>query len=148
MKSFSGFIKPFYFSKISWCTRFTCSDRFYRNEGLEHHIFNFDKHLISLQSIFWNSGFQRLMESSALGVSAETKDDAPTRNEYIQKKQRTDASKVTNPWLMGIFCSKDMFEIVWGLHSFFTLLREAPSLVDRLYDTGLASRLLSAQMKL
>jgi hypothetical protein len=49
------------------------------------------------------------MDSSALAVSAETKDDALTENEYMQKKQRTDASKVTNPWLMGIFCSKDMF---------------------------------------
>jgi hypothetical protein len=61
------------------------------------------------------------MESSALGVSAETKDDALTGNEYMQKKkQRTDASKVTNPWLMGIFTSKDMFLRVC----------EAPSLVD------------------
>ena len=50
------------------------------------------------------------MDSSALAVSAETKDDALTGNEYMQKKkQRTDASKVTNPWLMGIFSSKDMF---------------------------------------
>ena len=126
MKSFSGFIKPFYFSKISWCTRFTYSDRFYRNEGLEHHIFNFDKHLIWLQSIFWNSGFQRLMESSALGVSAETKDDALNGNEYMQKKQRTDASKVTNPWLMGIFCSKDMFLRVWEMHTFLRTLAKLP----------------------
>ena len=49
------------------------------------------------------------MESSALGVSAETKDDALNGNEYMQKKQRTDASEVTNPWLMAILCSKDMF---------------------------------------
>ena len=49
------------------------------------------------------------MDSSALEVYVETKDDALTGNEYMQKKKRTDASKVTNPWLMGIFCSKDMF---------------------------------------
>ena len=49
------------------------------------------------------------METTALGVSAETKDDALTGNEYVPKKLRTDASKVTNPWLMGIFSSKYMF---------------------------------------
>ncbi len=49
------------------------------------------------------------MDSSALGVSAETKDDALPENEYVQKKkQRIDASEVTNPWLMGIFSSKYM----------------------------------------
>ena len=48
------------------------------------------------------------METTALGVSAETKDDALTGNEYMQKKQRIDASEVTNPWLMGIFSSKYM----------------------------------------
>jgi hypothetical protein len=48
------------------------------------------------------------MDSPALAVSAETKDDALTENEYMQKKQRIDASMVTNPWLMGIFCSKYM----------------------------------------
>ena len=126
MKSFSGFIKPFYFSKISWCTRFTCSDRFYHDEGLKHHIFNFDKHLISLQTIFSILGFQRLMDSSPLEVSAETKDDALTRNEYIQKKQRTDASKVTNPWLMGIFCSKDKLWTVWEFHTFLRTLTKFP----------------------
>ena len=52
------------------------------------------------------------MDSSALEVSAEVNNDSNTGNEYMQKKQRTDASEVTNPWLMRIFCSKDMFEIV------------------------------------
>jgi hypothetical protein len=126
MKSFSGFIKPFYFSKISWCTRFTCSDRFCHDEGLKHHIFNFDKHLISFQSIFWNLGFERLMHSSALEVSAESKDDALTGNEYMQKKQRTDASKVTNPWLMGLFSSKYMCFGVWELNSFLHTLAKLP----------------------
>ena len=108
MKSFSGFIKPFYFSKKSLCTSFTCSDIFCHDEGLKNHTFNFDKHLISFQSIFWNLGFERFMHSSALGVSAETKDDALTENEYMPKILRIDASKVTNPWLMGIFSSKYM----------------------------------------
>ena len=81
---------------------------FYHDEGLKHHIFNFDKHLISLQTIFSILGFQRLMDSSALGISAETKDDALTENEYMPKKLRIDASKVTNPWSMGIFSSKYM----------------------------------------
>ena len=49
------------------------------------------------------------MDSSALEDSAETNNDAHTGNEYMQKKQRTDASEVTNPWLMAILCSKDMF---------------------------------------
>ena len=89
-------------------TRFACSDRFYRQEGFEHHIFNFDNYLISFQSIFWNLGFGRFMHSSALGVSAETKDDALTENEYMPKKLRIDASKVANPWSMGIFSSKYM----------------------------------------
>jgi hypothetical protein len=52
------------------------------------------------------------MASPALEVSAEINKDAHTGNECMNKKQRTDASEVTNPWLMGIFCSKDMFEIV------------------------------------
>jgi hypothetical protein len=66
------------------------------------------------------------METTSLGVSAETKDNALTGNEYMQKKQRTDASKVTNPWLMGIFCSKDMFLRVCGLHSFLHTLAKLP----------------------
>ena len=79
-EGFSGFIKPFYFSKISWCTKFTCSDRFYHDEELKHDFFMFDKLLTSFHSIFWNKGFQRFMETTALGVSAETKDDALTGN--------------------------------------------------------------------
>ncbi len=74
----------------------------------------------------WNKGFQRFMETTALGVSAETKDNALTGIEYMQKKQRTDASKVTNPWLMGIFCSKDMFLRVWELHTFLRTLAKLP----------------------
>ena len=49
------------------------------------------------------------MDSSALEVYAQTNNDAHTGDEYMLKKQRTDASEVTNLWLMGISCSKDMF---------------------------------------
>ena len=66
------------------------------------------------------------MQSSALGDSAETKDNALTGNEYMQKKQRTDASKVTNPWLMGIFSSKYMFLRVRELHTFLHTLAKLP----------------------
>jgi hypothetical protein len=66
--------------------------------------------------------FQRLMDSSAVGVSAETNDDALNVNENIQKKQRTVASEVTICWLMGIFCSKDMLLRVRELHSFLRTL--------------------------
>ena len=52
------------------------------------------------------------MASPALEVSAEINNDAHTGNEYMKKKQRTDASEVTNSLLMGIFCSKDKFERV------------------------------------
>jgi len=60
----------------------------------------------------FNKGFQRFMDSSALEVYAQTNNDAHTGDEYMLKKQRTDASEVTNPWLVRIFCSKDMFERV------------------------------------
>ena len=103
-------------------TKFTCSDRSYHDEWFKHHICIFDKHLTSFHSIFWNTGFQRLMDSSALEDSGETNNDAHTGNEYMQKKQRTDASEVTNPWLMRIFCSENMFDRVWGLHSFLHTL--------------------------
>jgi hypothetical protein len=49
------------------------------------------------------------MDSTALEVNAEAKINARTGNEYTKKKQKTDASEVTNPGLMRIFCSKDMF---------------------------------------
>ena len=49
------------------------------------------------------------MDSTALEVSAEANNDAHTGNEYMHRKQIIDASKVTNPWLMRIFSSKDMF---------------------------------------
>jgi hypothetical protein len=49
------------------------------------------------------------MDSSALEDSAETNNNAFSGNEYTQKKQRTDASEVTNPWLMRVFFSKDSF---------------------------------------
>ena len=52
------------------------------------------------------------MDSSALEDSAETNNDAHTGNEYMQKKQRTDASEVANLFFMGIFSSKVMFERV------------------------------------
>jgi hypothetical protein len=57
----------------------------------------FDKHLTSFHSIFLNTGFQRLMDSPALEVYAETNNEAHNGNECMQKKQRTDASEVTNP---------------------------------------------------
>jgi len=107
-----------YFSKISLRTKFICSDRSYHDEWFENHICKFDKHLTLFHSIFWNTGFQRLMDSPALGVSAETNDDALTGNENMQKKQRTDALEVTNPWLMGILCSKVMWLGVWGFNTF------------------------------
>jgi len=66
------------------------------------------------------------MDSSALEVYAQTNNDAHTGDECIQKEQRTDASEVTNPWLMVIFCSKDMFERVRGLHSFLRTLEKLP----------------------
>ena len=43
------------------------------------------------------------MDTPALEVSAETNHNAHTGNEYTQKKQRTEASEVTDSWLMGIF---------------------------------------------
>ena len=52
------------------------------------------------------------MDSPALEVSAEINIDAHNGSEYMKIKQRTDASEVTNSWLMGIFSSKDMFERV------------------------------------
>ncbi len=52
------------------------------------------------------------MESPALEVYTETNNGAHTGNEYMNKKQRTDASEVTNLFFMGIFCSKDMFDRV------------------------------------
>ncbi len=49
------------------------------------------------------------MDSRALEVNGETNNDAHTGNEYTQRKLKTGASEVTNPWLMRIFYSKDMF---------------------------------------
>ena len=86
----------------------------------------FDKHLTSFHSILWNTGFQRLMDSSALEVYAQTNNNAHTGDEYMLKKQRTDASEVTNLWLMGISCSKDMFVWVWELHTFLRTLVKLP----------------------
>ena len=86
----------------------------------------FDKYLSSFQSIIRNTGFQRLMDSSAPEDSAESNNDAHNGNEYTQKKQRTNASEVTNPWLMGIFCSKDMFVRVWGFLSFLCTPAKLP----------------------
>ena len=79
------------------------------------------------------------MDSSALEDSAETNNDAHTGNEYMQKKQRTDASEVTNPWLMGICCWKDMCVGVVRLYTFLTHSRKAPSRVDRVQYTDLAA---------
>jgi hypothetical protein len=53
-----------------------------------------------------------LMDSSALEVYSETNHNVQTGNEYTQRKLRTDASEVTNPWLLRIFISKDSFERV------------------------------------
>jgi len=123
---FCRLIGLLYFSKTSRWTRSTCSDRFYHGEEFEHHICKFDKHLLSFQSIFWNTGFQLLMDSYAFEVPAEIDNDSNTGNEYMKKKQRNDASEVTNPWFMGIFCSKDMFERVEGFTLFLRTREKLP----------------------
>ncbi len=82
---------------------------FIEEEGFEHHIFNFDNYLISFQSIFWNLGFERLMQSSALGDSAETKDNALTGNEYMQKKTKDRRFQGNQSLAHGNICSKYMF---------------------------------------
>ena len=78
------------------------------------------------------------MESSALGVSAETKDDALTGNEYMQKKTE-DRRFQGNQSLAH---ENILFEIcVFGsvrVAHFFTHSHEASSLVGRLSDTGLS----------
>ena len=66
------------------------------------------------------------MDSVALEVFAETDNDAYTGYEYMQKKQRTDAAEVTNPWLMGIFCSKDVCVGVVRVAHFFRTLEKLP----------------------
>ena len=123
---FCRFDWVFILSKIFCRTKFTCSDRFYHDELFEHHVCIFDKHLTSFHSILWNTGFQRLMDSSALEVYAQTNNNAHTGYEYMLKKQRSDASEVTNLCLMGISCSKDMFVWVWELHTFLRTLVKLP----------------------
>ena len=66
------------------------------------------------------------MDSSALEVYADINNDAHTGNEYMKKKQRTDASEVTNPWLMAILCLKDMFVRVREFHTFLRTLAKLP----------------------
>ena len=104
--------------------------------------------MISFQSIFWNLGFERLMHSSALAVSAETKDDALTENEYMQKKTEDRRFQGNQSLAHGnILFERYVFESL-RVVLFFTHSREAPSLVGRLSDTGLPARLRSAQIKL
>ena len=123
---FLSFWLSFIFSKVFFQTKFTCSDRSYHDEWFEHHVCMFDKHLTSFHSLLWNTDFQRLMDSSALEIYAQTNNDAHTGDEYMQKKQRTDASEVTNLWLMGISCSKDIIFRVWELHTFSRTLAKLP----------------------
>ena len=123
---FCRLIELLYFFIILWRTKYTCSERLYHDEGFEHHILMFDKQLTSSHSLFWITGFQRLMDSSALEVYSETNHNVQTGNEYTQRKLRTDASDVTNPWLMRIFISKDSFERVWALHTFLCTLAKLP----------------------
>ena len=66
------------------------------------------------------------MDSFALEVFAETNNDAYTGYENMNKKQRTDAADVTNPWLMGIFCSKDVCVGVVRVAYFLRTLEKLP----------------------
>ena len=66
------------------------------------------------------------MDSPALEVYAETNNEAHNGNECTQKKQRTDASEVTNPWLMAILSLKDMFVRVREFHTFLRTLAKLP----------------------
>ena len=64
------------------------------------------------------------MDSPALEVSAETNHNAHTGNEYTQKKQRTEASEVTDSLLMGIFWWKVLcFGVVRVAHFLRTLAK-------------------------
>ncbi len=64
------------------------------------------------------------MDSPALEVSAETNRNAHTGNEYTQKKQRTEASEVTDSWLIRMFCWKVLcFGVVRVAHFLHTLAK-------------------------
>jgi len=135
---FCRLIDLLYFSKNSWWTRFTSSDRFYHDEWLEHHICRFDKHLISFHAIIWNTGFKWLMDSPELEVSAETNPNAHTGNEYTQKKTEDRSFRGNQSLAFGdILFERYVWESLRVAH-FFTHSREAPSLVGRLNETRLA----------
>ncbi len=78
------------------------------------------------------------MDSSALAVSAETKNDALTGNEYMQKRTKDRRFQGNQSLAHGNI----LFEIcVFGsvrVAHFFTHSREAPGLVGRLNDVTLA----------
>ena len=88
------------------------------------------------------------MDSSAPEDSAESNNDALTGNEYMAKRQRTDASEVTNPWHMGIFFFERYVCESARVAFFFAHLREAPSLINRVQDRVLALLLLKFQIKI
>ncbi len=73
------------------------------------------------------------METTALGVSAETKDDALTGNEYMQKKTEDRRFRGNQSLAHGnIFFEIYVFGSVRVAY-FFTRSREASSMVGRLY---------------
>jgi hypothetical protein len=67
------------------------------------------------------------MASPALEVSAEINNDAHTGNEYMKKKQRTDASEVTNPCSWEYFVQKICLIECEGCTLFYTLARSSQS---------------------
>jgi len=79
------------------------------------------------------------MDSSALAVSAETKDNALTGNEYMQKKTEDRRFQGNQSLAHGnILFAIYVFESVRVAY-FFTHSRKAPSLKDRVQDTDLAA---------
>ena len=79
------------------------------------------------------------MDSSALGVSAETKDEALTEHEYIQKKTEDRRFRGNQSLAHGhIFFEIYVFRSV-RVELFFTHSREASSLFGRSYYAALAS---------
>ena len=87
------------------------------------------------------------MDSSSLAVSAETKDNALTGNEYMQKKTKNRRFQGNQSLAHGnILFERYVFESLRDAH-FFTHSREAPSLVDNVYDATLALDHPSFQIK-
>ncbi len=78
------------------------------------------------------------MDSSSLAVSAETKDDALTGNEYMRKKTKDRRFQGNQSLAHGnILFERYVFESLRVAH-FFTHSHEAPSLVGPLNDAALA----------